>query len=139
LEVSRSSQNGACIKKGSEKVENKGQENLIPFNERTEEEQRKIARQGGIASGEARREKATFKKTLEMLLDEKNSKGKTYRELITLGQIKSAVDGKADNFKTILALLGEINSEEAKETPSVTINVVDNSNLEKVMYESEEK
>ena len=128
---------GLVLKKGSEKVENKGQENLIPFNKRTEEEQREIARQGGIASGEARREKATFKKTLEMLLDEKNSKGKTYRELITLGQIKSAVDGKADNFKTILALLGEINSEETKETPSVTINVVDNSNLEKAMYEEQ--
>lgn len=118
---------------------NKGQENLIPFNERTEEEQREIARQGGIASGEVRREKATFKKTLEMMLDEKNKKGMTYRELITLGQIKSAIDGKADNFKTILALLGEINGEETKETPSVTINVVDNSNLEKAMYESEEK
>ena len=114
-------------------------EDLIPLNERTKEEQKKIARMGGIASGKARQEKATFKKTLEMLLDEKNSKGKTYRELITLGQIKSAIDGKADNFKTILALLGEINSEETKETPSVTINVVDNSNLEKVMYESEEK
>lgn len=122
--------------KGSDKV---AKEDLIPLNERTKEEQKKIARMGGIASGEARREKATFKKTLEMLLDEKNSKGKTYRELITLGQIKSAVDGKADNFKTILALLGEINSEETKETPSVTINVVDNSNLEKVMYESKEK
>lgn len=97
------------------------------------------ARKGGIRSGEVRREKATFKKTLEMLLDEKNSKGKTYRELITLGQIKSAVDGKAENFKTILALLGEINSEETKETPSVTINVVDNSNLEKAMYENKEK
>ena len=105
------------------------------FDNRTPEEQREIARMGGIASGKARQEKATFKKTLEMLLDEKNSKGKTYRELITLGQIKSAVDGKADNFKTILALLGEINSEETKETPSVTINVVDNSNLEKAMYE----
>ena len=120
-------------------MENKGQENLIPFNKRTEEEQREIARQGGIASGEARREKATFKKTLEMLLDEKNSKGKTYRELITLGQIKSAVDGKADNFKTILALLGEINGEEPKGTPSVTINVVDNSNLEKAMYEEQKQ
>ena len=98
------------------------------------------ARKGGVRSGEVRREKATFKKTLELLLDETNKKtGKTYRELITLGQIKSAVDGKADNFKTILALLGEINSEETKETPSVTINVVDNSNLEKTMYESEGK
>ena len=107
------------------------------FDNRTPEEQREIARMGGIASGKARQEKATFKKTLEMLLDEKNSKGKTYRELITLGQIKSAIDGKADNFKTILALLGEINGEETKETPSVTINVVNNEELEKVMYESD--
>ena len=115
----------------------KGQENLIPFNERTEEEQREIARQGGIASGKARQEKATFKKTLEMLLDEKNSKGKTYRELITLGQIKSAINGKAENFKAILALMGEM-EEEQTITPEININIVDNSNLEKVMYEENE-
>ena len=112
----------------------KGQENLIPFNERTEEEQREIARQGGIASGKARQEKATFKKTLEMLLDEKNSKGKTYRELITLGQIKSAIDGKAENFKVILALMGEM-EEKQQETPSININIVDNTGLEKALYE----
>ena len=112
----------------------KGQENLIPFNERTEKEQREIARQGGIASGKARQETATFKKTLEMLLDEKNSKGKTYRELITLGQIKSAIDGKAENFKAILSLLGEM-EEKQQETPSININIVDNSNLEGAMYE----
>ena len=93
------------------------------------------ARKGGIRSGEVRREKATFKKTLEMMLDEKNKKGMTYRELITLGQIKSAIDGKADNFKTILALLGE--TEEQKETPQININIVDNSNLEKTLYEGE--
>lgn len=115
---------------------NKGQENLIPFNERTEEEQREIARQGGIASGKARQEKATFKKTLEMLLDEKNAKGKTYRELITLGQIKSAIDGKAENFKAILSLMGEMEEQQA-ETPVVNINIVDNSNLEKTLYEEE--
>ena len=116
----------------------KGQENLIPLNERTKEEQREIARQGGIASGKARQEKATFKKTLEMLLDEKNSKGKTYRELITLGQIKGAIDGKAENFKAILTLLGEM-EEKQQETPSVNINIVDNSNLEKVFYENNDK
>ena len=45
-------------------------ENIVQyqFDKRTAEEQREIARQGGIASGEARREKATMKKTLEMLL-----------------------------------------------------------------------
>ena len=92
-------------------------------------------RKGGIRSGEVRREKATFKKTLEMLLDEKNSKGKTYRELITLGQIKSAIDGKAENIKAILALMGEMEEQQA-ETPTVNINIVDNSNLEGVMYEN---
>lgn len=116
----------------------KGQENLIPLNERTKEEQREIARQGGIASGKARQEKATFKKTLEMLLDEKNSKGKTYRELITLGQIKSAIDGKAENFKIIMQVLGELQQEETTETPQVNINIVDNSDLEKALYEDED-
>ena len=83
-------------------------EDLIPMNKRTKEEQKEIATKGGKASGIARREKATMKKTLEMLLDEKNNKGKTYRELSTLGLIKGAVDGKADNYKTILMLLGEL-------------------------------
>ena len=42
--------------------------NLIPFNERTEEEQRKIQRKGGIASGKARREKADLKKKVNEIL-----------------------------------------------------------------------
>ena len=110
-------------------------DNLIPeAHKLTVEDQSK----GGIRSGEVRREKATFKKTLEMLLDEKNSKGKTYRELITLGQIKSAIDGKAENFKAILALMGEMEEQQA-ETPTVNINIVDNSNLEGVMYEDTDK
>ena len=108
-------------------------DNLIPeAHKLTVEDQSK----GGIRSGEVRREKATFKKTLEMLLDEKNSKGKTYRELITLGQIKSAIDGKAENFKAILALMGEMEEQETK-TPTVNINIVDNSNLESILYEGE--
>lgn len=43
-------------------------ENLIPFNERTEEEQRKIQRKGGIASGKARRKKADLKKAINLIL-----------------------------------------------------------------------
>ena len=102
-----------------------GQENLIPFNERTEEEQRKIARQGGIASGKARQEKATMKKTLEMLLNETNNKGKTYRELSTLGLIKGAIDGKAENYKIIIQLLGELQEEQVM-TPELKIEIVNN-------------
>ena len=84
------------------------EQNLIPFNERTEEEQREIARQGGIRSGEVRREKATMKATLEMLLNTTNNKGQTYRELATLGLLKGAIKGNAQNYKTILETLGEL-------------------------------
>lgn len=91
---------------------------------------------GGIRSGEVRKEKATMKKTLEMLLNEKNKKGTTYKELATLGLIKGAIDGKSDNYKIILQVLGEL-AETNNETPNVTVNIVDNSNLEKVMYENE--
>ena len=92
---------------------------------------------GGKRSGEVRREKATMKKTLEMLLDEKNKKGVTYRDLSTLGLIKGAIDGKAENYKVIVQLLGEL--EESKETPSVEIKIVDNTDLEKTMYEDKEE
>lgn len=44
------------------------EKNLIPFDERTENEQREIARQGGIASGIARREKKTIQKILNDFL-----------------------------------------------------------------------
>lgn len=120
----------------------KGQENLIPLNERTKEEQREIARQGGIASGKIRQEKATMKKTLEMLLEEipkieGNEDNLTYKQLATIGLMKGAIEGKADNYKTMVQLLGELQEQESNETPVVNINIVDNSNLEKTLYEEE--
>lgn len=93
-------------------------------------------RKGGLNSGESRKEKATMRKTLEMLLNEKNNKGKTYRELTTLGLIKGAINGNASNYRTIVEVLGEL-IETQTETPSININIVDNTELEKVMYEDE--
>lgn len=43
-------------------------ENLIPFNKRSANEAREFGRRGGKASGEARRKKADFRRTLNMLL-----------------------------------------------------------------------
>ena len=43
-------------------------ENLIPFDKRTESEQREIRSAGGRASGESRRKKANFRRTLNLLL-----------------------------------------------------------------------
>lgn len=45
------------------------EQNLKPFNELTENEQREIARKGGKASAKARREKADLKKQLQLFLE----------------------------------------------------------------------
>ncbi len=50
-------------------AENKGHDNLIPFDKRSEAEQREIRRKGGKASGKARREKADFKAKCQMWMD----------------------------------------------------------------------
>ncbi len=120
-----------------------GVDNLIPMSERSKEEARELGRKGGIASGVARKEKATLRKTLEQLLDtvpksESNPEGKTFRELTTEGLMIGAINGKAENYKIMAQMLGEMEEEQNTETPSVTITVVDNSNLEKAMYEEKD-
>lgn len=45
-----------------------GEENLIPFNELTEEKQRELASKGGKASVEARRKKKSMREQAELLL-----------------------------------------------------------------------
>lgn len=86
-------------------------DNLIPQSERTKAEQREIARKGGIASGEKRREKKAMKETLETLLQMPLKSGKatdldeikniaalkgkniTVQEAIMLAQIQKAMKG----------------------------------------------
>lgn len=93
-------------------------DNLMPIEKvnssRTREQHSEDSRQGGIASGKARREKAIMKATLEMLLEEKTKNGKTYKELATLGLIKGAIKGNAQNYRTILEVLGELKEQENK-------------------------
>lgn len=45
-----------------------GEENLIPMNKRTKEEQREIATKGGIESGKVRRERKKMREQAELLL-----------------------------------------------------------------------
>jgi hypothetical protein len=115
------------------------EQNLIPFtSDQDREEAKKNGKKGGVASGLARREKATMKKVLMDMLDEIGDKENnlTYRQLTTLGLLKGAIQGNATNYKTILEAIGEI--ETTGSTPEVVIKVVDNTDLEKVMYEKED-
>ncbi len=67
-------------------------EDLIPFNRLTEEEQKKLARKGGQASGEARRKKRDLKEKLATAL-----------EYITSEKIKQEPDKK---LKRIIKNIG---------------------------------
>ena len=102
-----------------------GEENLIPFNERTEEEQKRIARMGGKASGEARRRKKTMKENLELLLTMSVGKGEkadiekgenikdyakenvTVEQAMLIAQIQKALKGDTQAFEMIRDLIGE--------------------------------
>lgn len=97
------------------------------FDTRTTEELQEITRKGGINSGIARREKATMKATLEKLLDEKNNKGITYRDLATLGLIKGAIKGNAQNYRTILETLGELGQQ--TDTQQINNNITNIAKL----------
>lgn len=86
-------------------------DNLIPQSERAKDEQREIAKMGGIASGKARREKKAMKDTLAALLSMPLRSGKesdiesiknlaavkgkniTVQEAIMLAQIQKAMKG----------------------------------------------
>lgn len=123
-------------------------ENLKPGEYKLSQEE---AKKGGIASGETRRQKATFKNAVKWLAESniKITSGTiadtfknagidisklTPTQLATIGLWIGAVNGNASNFKTLMEANEEI--EITNETPNVEIKIVDNSNLEKVMYDS---
>ena len=68
-----------------------------------------------------------------MLLDEKNNKGKSFRELATLGLIKGAINGNAKNYRTILETLGELKQAEEDKMKKEL------SNVEKLLAKIEEE
>ena len=85
----------------------------------TSEEAREIGRKGGIASGKARREKATMLATLEKLLNEKPKDSElTYKELATEGLICGAIKGNPKNYEIIQQAM------ERKEKKDEELNIV---------------
>lgn len=66
-------------------AKNKGHKNLIPFDKRTEAEQRKIATDGGKASGEARRKRKSLKDSMNTLLDLPVTNAKDFNKVAKMG------------------------------------------------------
>jgi hypothetical protein len=98
------------------------QEDLVPLNERTKDEQKKIRSAGGKASGKARREKAMLREAADLLLSRRLPPGEheellaalgipktdhTHALLATLGMVVEAEKGNPAAFKRLMELRGE--------------------------------
>ena len=87
---------------------NETTKNLIPQSERTKEEQREIARMGGIASGKARREKKTIQKILADLLDSEIKDSPQFAKLASKMGVES--DKSVKDIFTMVCLLNSVKS-----------------------------
>lgn len=120
----------------------------------TSEEARINGRKGGLASGEARRQKKSLREKAKLLMSLSIQDQKELLKAKQLGLKEEDVDIemmnlihmlniiKKENFNSVGAFntLKDLTDEqvESNETPNVQINIVDNSNLEKVMYEEKD-
>ena len=90
------------------------EKNLKPQNTRTKEEQREIARKGGIASGKKRKELKTLKEELLLLLAEGDTQKK-----ISLALIQKALQGDIKAFEVIRDTTGQKAVEKVEVTQSI--------------------
>ena len=82
------------------------EENLIPFNKMTEEQQREIARKGGIASQKKAKERKKLKEALLIALDiEKGDK--TVQEIGVEALLEKFMSGDIQAFTTVRDTIGE--------------------------------
>lgn len=89
------------------------------FHERTASEQREIAKMGGKASGEARRQKANFKKTLNTLLTTKIDSPEwvpileslglecTLESALNMAMIKKGLSGDVKAYEAVAKYSGQ--------------------------------
>lgn len=69
-------------------------DNLIPFDQRSEDEQREIRRKGGIASGVARRRKRALKEAADLYLSLPVSDKRTWNRLARRGIDPEDIDNQ---------------------------------------------
>ena len=70
------------------------EQNLIPWNKRTENEQREYARKGGYKSGEVRRQRKAMKEQMEMLLSLPFKQEKQLKFMKSLGIEEEEIDNQ---------------------------------------------
>lgn len=88
-------------------INEKSLENLIPSSKRTKEELQEMTRKGGIASGEARREKREMRESLQTLLDApaSNGTGETNMDASMAALVEQMKDGNVSAIKAAFEIL----------------------------------
>lgn len=97
-----------------------GTKNLISTRNRSKDEAKELGRKGGIASGKRRRDKRTFRETLQTLLEltrttedgkpvmnEVTGKPMSMMEEAAMTAVIGAIGGDVKQLQTILDVLGE--------------------------------
>lgn len=79
------------------------EKNLIPFSERTEDEQREIARKGGIASGASRRAYRSLKQAAKAFFKENENAAMA----VVQAMYEEALDGNVKAVEKLQDLIGE--------------------------------
>lgn len=112
-----------------------GEENLIPFSERSKDEAREMGRKGGKASGAARRRKRSLKEAADLYLslpvEDKRRWNKLARRYLDAEDIDNqmamivalwdgAVSGDARSAKVLIDLIGTEGEEQQGETLEIT-------------------
>lgn len=98
-------------------------ENLIPFNERTEEEQRAIRAKGTKASGETYARRRVFKDLFRALMPMPNEDNPelSNQRAMALAMIREACQGNTQAFKEIRDTMGEKPKEEVESKEQVQV------------------
>lgn len=104
-----------------------GDQNLIPFDQRTEAEQKAIRTAGGIASGAARRRKRSLREAADLYLSLPVSDQRRWNKIarkgvdpedvdnqmaMIIGLTEAATQGDARAAKIIVDLLGDVAGED---------------------------
>lgn len=90
------------------------EQNLIPNSERTPNELREMARNGGLASGEARRKRKTLKEELLLMLEDEE-----VQKSVTTALINQAKKGNVKAFGMLRDTIGEAPVEKVQSTQTI--------------------
>lgn len=108
------------------------EQNLKPLNERTKSEQREIAKKGGKASGEARRERKEMRELVMAALDgnvKVDGRQVSAKEAMVQRLLVDALNGDLHAIKYIVELIGE--------SPAQKIEVTGKDGKDLYKYERE--